>query len=206
MSRLVLPKELSRETLASIVSKVQGRMYLDLDGHGTKFWNPGKEWSCSDVCQDIQGALHKYGLVPGDEQAYEEAVSDPQLNSVGSLVGWAESNGLKPEDLDDLIHDCASATASEINNQGLGVQIEYLVDQLGEPEAVAQLTRMAPSAASPPDGRLKGETVRIVKYVLYDHDVGHLAATTVYESFDEAQDDAAELDDVIVVPLVFETD
>lgn len=206
MSRLILPKELSRGALVGIVSKVQGRMYLDLNERGTEFWNPGKEWSCSDVCQDIQDALHEHGLVPGEEQAYEEAVSVPQSKNVGSLMEWAESNGLEPEDLDDLIHDCASATASEINNQGLGAQIEYLVDQLGEPEAAAQLTGMAPSADAPTDGPLNGEAVRMVKYVLYDHDVGHLATTTVYDSFDEAKDDAAELDDVIVVPLVFETD
>jgi len=181
-------------------------MYLDLDEHGTEFWNPGKEWSCCDVCQDIQDALHEHNLVPGEEQAYQEAVSPPPGHNTERLVVWAESNSLGPEDLDDLVHDCAGTTASEINNRGLAVQIEYLVDQLGEPETSAQLTGMVPPADSPPDGQPKGEAVRIVKYVLYDHDVGHLATTTVYDSFDEAKDDAAELDDVIVVPLVFATD
>jgi len=181
-------------------------MYLDLDEHGTEFWNPGKEWSGCDVCQDIQNALHEHDLVPGEEQAYEKAMSPPPGHNTESLVVWAESNRLGPEDLDDLVHDCAGTTASKINNRGLAVQIEYLVGQLGAPGASAQLTGTVPPADSPPDGRVKGDAVRTVKYVLYDHDVGQLATTALYDSLDEAKDDAAELDDVIVVPLVFETD
>ena len=131
MSRLVLPQELSRDVLVGIVSRVQGRLYLDLDEHGTEFWNPGKEWSCCDVCQDVQGMLHEHGLVPGDEQAYEEVVSGPQGNSVRSLVEWAESNGVGSDDLDEFVHDCASSTASDANNAGLDGQIELLVEHLG---------------------------------------------------------------------------
>ena len=108
MSRLVLPHELSRDVLVEIVSRVQGRLYLDLDEHGTEFWNPGKEWGCCDVCQDVQDMLHEHGLVPGDEQAYEEAVSIPQGDNIRSLVEWAESNGVESDDLDELVHDCAS--------------------------------------------------------------------------------------------------
>jgi len=42
------------------------------------------------------------------------------------------------------------------------------------------------------------------RYILYDFDAGDLATTTVYDSYPEAADDASELDNVIVVPLVFE--
>ena len=41
-------------------------------------------------------------------------------------------------------------------------------------------------------------------YVLYDFDFGDLATTNVYDSYPEAADDASELDNVIVMPLVFE--
>lgn len=159
MSRLVPPTELSRETLTSIVSKVQGRMYLDLDEHGTEFWNPGKEWSCCDVCQDIQDLLHEHGLVPGEEQAYEEAVTIPQGDAIQSLVEWAESHGVGPEDLDELVHDCCSATASEINNQGMAQQIMFLVDQLGESDANAQVTEIANphQQAEQPAGEYSGD-------------------------------------------------
>ena len=32
-----------------------------------EFWNPGKDWSCWDVCQDVQDLLYRHGLVPVDE-------------------------------------------------------------------------------------------------------------------------------------------
>jgi hypothetical protein len=64
---LALADDLTREALVEIVSGNQTRLYLDMDGTGREFWNPGKEWSCCDVCQDVQDLLHHHGLVPGDE-------------------------------------------------------------------------------------------------------------------------------------------
>jgi hypothetical protein len=64
---MALAEGLTREALVELVSGIQARLYLDLDGHGREFWNPGKEWSCCDVCQDVQDLLHHHGLVPGDE-------------------------------------------------------------------------------------------------------------------------------------------
>lgn len=217
MSRLVLPQELSREVLVGIVSKVQGRLYLDLDERGTEFWNPGKEWSCCDVCQDVQDMLHEHGLVPGDEQAYEEAVSTPQGNSIRSLVEWAESKGVGSEDLDELVHDCASSMASDANNAGLDGQIEFLVKHLGESGATAQLAEIVGSSdglqemqerfgecTGPPRRPSDNDVARTTKYLLYDFDAVELATTTVYDTYEEAKDDATEFDNVIVMPLIFE--
>ncbi len=41
------------------------------------------------------------------------------------------------------------------------------------------------------------------RYILYDHDMGDLATTTVYASYEEAVDDASQLDNVIVLALPF---
>ena len=39
------------------------------------------------------------------------------------------------------------------------------------------------------------------RYILYDFDSGDLATTTVYDSYDEAADDASQLDNVIILAL-----
>ena len=64
---MALAEGLTRQALVELVSGIQARLYLDVDGNGREFWNPGKQWSCCDVCQDVQELLHRHGLVPGDE-------------------------------------------------------------------------------------------------------------------------------------------
>jgi len=138
MSKLVTPRELSRQALVEIVSGVQALLYLDLQGE-REFWNPGKEWSGADVCFAVQDLLHQHGLVPGDE----EPSDDGSRPDVRQLVDWAKSQGLQPDDLDAAVHDDVSALASGINNGGLAEQIEFLVNQQGAPETQAMLTEIA---------------------------------------------------------------
>jgi hypothetical protein len=138
MSRLVSPKELSRKALVEIVSRIQTLLYLDVKGD-REFWNPGKEWSGADTCFSIQDLLYQHGLVPGDK----EPLDDAPRGDLRQLVDLAQSKGLQPTDLDDAVHDNASALASGINNGGLAEQIEFLVDQLGIPETQTLLTEVA---------------------------------------------------------------
>ena len=42
------------------------------------------------------------------------------------------------------------------------------------------------------------------RYILYDHDTEDLATTTVYTSYEEAADDASQLDNVMILALAFE--
>jgi hypothetical protein len=130
-SHLVLPNQLSREALEGIVANVQGLLYLDLDRSGREFWNPAKEWSGADLCDDIQNVLNQYGLVPAEEQECTPPATASAPSSAAELAAWAQSQGLAAEDLDDEIHDQASAVASDTNNRGLAAQIEFLVQHVG---------------------------------------------------------------------------
>ena len=42
------------------------------------------------------------------------------------------------------------------------------------------------------------------RYVLYDFDADDLATAMVYDTYSEAADDASQLDNVIVIPLLIE--
>jgi hypothetical protein len=63
------PDQLSQDELLRIVRAVQCRLYLDHDDQGAEFWNPDKQWSGADVCQDLAGILDQHGLVPAREEA-----------------------------------------------------------------------------------------------------------------------------------------
>ena len=41
--------------------------------------------------------------------------------------------------LDDIVHDMKNAEASDINNQGVKVQIGYIVDVLGVEEGIKRI-------------------------------------------------------------------
>ena len=48
-----------------------------------------------------------------------------------SLLEWLIENDIHPEDLDNIVHDAASAMASDSNNEGFSGQIEFLQNIAG---------------------------------------------------------------------------
>lgn len=54
--------------------------------------------------------------------------------------------------------------------------------------------------------RLRKDVTRTAKYLLLDLEAVELATTTVYDTFEKAKQDAAELDMVIAIPLIFEVE
>ena len=58
------------------------------------------------------------------------------------LSDKAESAGLQPEDLDEMVHDLASSIAADINNSGLEDQVKYLVEGLGAQHTERQIDEL----------------------------------------------------------------
>jgi hypothetical protein len=57
--------------------------------------------------------------------------TDCEAAGVNELVAFATQCHVRPERLDEQVHDAASEQAAEINNDGLDAQIEYLLARLG---------------------------------------------------------------------------
>lgn len=81
------------------------------------------------------------------EQGDEE---DGRQEAIDALLAKAETAGLKPEDLDEIVHELASSIAADINNSGMEGQIEYMIDQMGVQETTKQLDRWSRNGQRPP--------------------------------------------------------
>jgi hypothetical protein len=92
----------------------------------------GRDW---DACKTT-GVTGKW-LLSGTE-----APADDRAASVERLVNKVESAGLKPEDLDEAVHETTSALAADINNGGVEDQVRYLVQELGAEYAEQQLDQL----------------------------------------------------------------
>jgi hypothetical protein len=91
----------------------------------------GRDW---DGCKTT-GASGRWTL-------HEGLTDDEIAVIVERLVEKADSAGLKPEDLDELVHELASSIAADINNGGLEDQVRYLVEGLGAEHAERQIAEL----------------------------------------------------------------
>ena len=69
---------------------------------------------------------------------------------VNRLTTKAESAGLEPEDLDEIVHELASSFAADVNNGGLEEQLAYLVEGLGAQHTERQLNGLIEERARRP--------------------------------------------------------
>jgi len=145
MPNLVMPHNLSRESLVQIVTSVRDLLYYDVDDADREFWNPEKIWDTGHIFQRIGETLEEYNLVP-----MEEVPCDLESDNLPRLIDLARSNHVTPEALEDLVRECAGMTASNINNEGLDSQIQFLVEQLGEAEVRTRLDEIGSDADHPP--------------------------------------------------------
>lgn len=65
----------------------------------------------------------------------------PEIN-IQDIISKARVAGVSSEDLDELVHEVVSKTASSINNGGLEAQIEFLVDELGSYEVEKEIEKL----------------------------------------------------------------
>ena len=72
-------------------------------------------------------------------QPETEATADAAV--VERLVNKAEAAGLEAEDLDETVHNLVSGIASDINNEGMDGQIQYLVKAMGVQRAEQEINR-----------------------------------------------------------------
>ena len=56
--------------------------------------------------------------------------ANPQQPDIDRLVEKVDTANLKPEDLDNLVHDLAASIASDTNNGGVEDQIRYLIKEM----------------------------------------------------------------------------
>jgi len=77
----------------------------------------------------LRTAMNKAAGTPKQAgELSDSATSDEQIQR---LVDKADTAGLEPEDLDEIVHELAASFAADVNNGGLEDQIRYLVDGMG---------------------------------------------------------------------------
>jgi hypothetical protein len=92
----------------------------------------GRDW---DRCR-TKGVSGTWSLPEASPTADEVAAA------AGRLASKAASAGLRPEDLDEAVHELASSAAADVNNGGLEDQVRYLVEGLGAEHAERQLDEL----------------------------------------------------------------
>lgn len=66
-------------------------------------------------------------------------MNSPDTISPDEVHARAAELDLEEADLDDTVHDTASTHASQINDEGLAAQLDYLIQQHGAGGALALL-------------------------------------------------------------------
>jgi hypothetical protein len=67
------------------------------------------------------------------------APSGNREQDLRDLLALARQHGISSDDLDEIVHEVVSEQATQINNDGLEVQLSYLIDAIGPAQARAML-------------------------------------------------------------------
>jgi len=99
------------EKLTEVVSRITGALKAAIEAAGFQL--------TEEIISGDQAALSAF--LPGAEQAQTREAM------VGELVAKIHERGLVAEDLDELVHECKSSEASDINNSGIDGQARFLL-------------------------------------------------------------------------------
>ena len=69
---------MGKDQRTTVIYKIVSILYAD-DVDGNRVWDPDKEWSGADVCQDIAAVLESAGLVPTERIMCEASEPDAIL-------------------------------------------------------------------------------------------------------------------------------
>ncbi len=211
------PTNLTHAELASIVSKIRDWMYLDLVNDADTY-NPEKAWNAGDFAMDTGELFSEHGLAPesrGDKPEASVPSSPPRIVIIVSgglvqgifcsdvtaeavVVDW-DTEGGDTEDRDDNI----VAVTGENNRTYYAAVLQHHVASFQE--LAGSNTLVALQQAGIAERVVSGCRTEVAGYVLFDFDMGNLATTHVYKDQAESAEDASQLDNVIVLPLVLET-
>lgn len=92
-----------------------------------------------------QAAMQAGDLLERLKAAGMRLVHQPTAAVLDSMSAEYEGQGLMTADLDDLVHDCMSETASAVNNCGMSDQISCLVENHGLDETRRMLNQLVKS-------------------------------------------------------------
>ena len=81
---------------------------------------------------------NSYDFVAEQRNAFER-----HLQHDRRLIGKAAELGIEPEQLDEAVHEAASAAAASINNAGVDDQIVYLIEHCGAEETEKILNKLS---------------------------------------------------------------
>lgn len=150
----------------------------DVEGWGQYLWLYAEEnGEVNRAAHLVQKFLQQFRPDQCWSLSYAYTCSKPRVGEFGGGAVFVTAAEIKWQDGGSFVYEQEQAFQRQRNN------VETTPEDAGLPDGATTETR---------------------RYVLYDFDAGDLATTNVYDSHAEAVEDASELDNVIVVPLVLE--
>ena len=145
MVEVEVPATVPQERREALARKVAlARMLATTDNPDAPEDNACGEYETEFGLDEATAARNWDGCrTTGVSGAWALQTTDDELAAVVErLAEKADSAGLQPEDLDEMVHELASSIASDTNNGGLEEQIKYLAKEMGVQSTEQQIDEL----------------------------------------------------------------